>query len=1108
MSKVWEFFENLDEYVYVADIDTHELIYINKKLEKMLAPSWPDGILGRKCYEVLQRCAMPCAMCNNQELKPGTFKEWQYYNPVWDKNLSVKDTLIEENGRRYRMEMVIDIRPQEWKANAARGCKDLEAFTNEALRIALKQETPDESIMVVLEYLGRALNGERTYIYERNEKGSDDNTYEWVAYGVTPVRNSPQNLPTELCTNWYRDLSEGKYIVIKDPEEIRESDPLQYAKLKRQNIRSLFVVPLYDGKRIIGFYGVDNPSGKYLGYVSDILQMMADFIVASINRRDLILRVQQEEADRAAAALQKEVTKTLTGAKMGIWSIIIGEGEPKFVADSTTAALIGVPEGTDPEKTYAVWYANVDKDYAEGLTDCMKKILSGKSAEVVYSYHHPVRGVITIRCGGILDTAYEGAGKELKGYHQDISEYKNSLSEQIELNNTLAARAQENLDMVNDIIGSGLWYMDFNERGEMTHVSWSETFRRMLGFNGTEEFPDTLESWSDRLHPEDKDATMEAYWGCVAGENDYDVTYRLMKKDGEYEWFHARGRVAHYADGAPRLFLGTFINITKERQARKALDEAYEAANRANAAKSEFLSSMSHDIRTPLNAIIGMTAIAAANITSPDKVRHCLTEITASSKHLLGLINEVLDMNKIESGKVNLNMEEFNLADLIDDFVSISKPLVSGKHHTFNVNIRDIEHENVIGDRERLQQSLMNFMSNAVKYTPEGGKIALSIRERPTNRPRIGCYEFVFEDNGIGMSKEFIPKLFDPFTRADDERAERQQGTGLGMSITRNVIRMMNGDIQVESELNKGSRFTATVFMELQNADENIRTEELANLPVLVADDDPIACESTCFALDELGMKGEWVLTGREAIVKVVERHEAEDDYFAVIVDWKMPDMDGIATTRAIRAAVGDEVPIIIISAYDWSDIEEEARMAGANAFIGKPIFKSRIAHLFWSLTGKETPETEKNSLDQYDEASFRGKRVLLVEDNELNAEIAGEILEMTGLEVDHAWNGREAVDKVAAAQDGYYDLVFMDIQMPGMNGYETTETIRAMERPSMKSLPIVAMSANAFAEDVQMAKAAGMDEHVAKPLDFERLLEVLNRFLGNQGNGNQTENR
>ncbi len=534
----------------------------------------------------------------------------------------------------------------------------------------------------------------------------------------------------------------------------------------------------------------------------------------------------------------------------------------------------------------------------------------------------------------------------------------------------------------------------------------------------------------------------------------------------------------------------------EEHKKQEALRTAYEAANRANNAKSDFLSRMSHDIRTPMNAIIGMTAIATTHLDDKERVLDCLQKITVSSKHLLGLINEVLDMSKIESGKINLQNETFILPDLVETLLEIAKPQIKAKQHDLSVSLRGIEHENVIGDSQRIQEAFMNLFSNAIKYTPQGGKIRLTITEKPTNRPLIGCFEFIVEDNGIGMGEEFKKKLFMPFERAEDERARKEQGTGLGMPIAKSIVQMMNGKIEVESEFNKGTKCTMTIFLKLQEPEQDVSYEDIVKLPVLVADDDEIACESTCGMLSELGIEGEWVLSGAEAVERVVARHEKEDDYYAVIVDWQMPGMDGIETTKEIRRLVGMDIPIIILSAYDWSDIEQEARAAGANAFISKPLFKSRLTYLFNNLTGRNTPARQKSALEKLETENFHGSQALLVEDNDINAEIAEEIFKMIGLSVERVENGKEALDRMTQVEDGYYDIVFMDIQMPVMNGYEAARAIRALDRTYTKSVPIIAMTANAFAEDVQEARAAGMNEHVAKPLDFDRLRNVLKKWI------------
>ncbi len=539
-------------------------------------------------------------------------------------------------------------------------------------------------------------------------------------------------------------------------------------------------------------------------------------------------------------------------------------------------------------------------------------------------------------------------------------------------------------------------------------------------------------------------------------------------------------------------------NITKARQneveTQQALKAAFESAMMANQAKSDFLSRMSHDIRTPMNAIIGMTAIAGAHIDDTERVKDSLAKISSSSRHLLGIINDILDMSKIESGKIKLNDENFNLSELLTNLLDMMSPQIKEHGHELKVHIHDIRHEDVIGDSLRIQQVFVNIMSNAIKYTPEGGCITVSVSEKPTVKTKVACYEFVFEDNGIGMTQEFLSKMFDPFERAEDLRTSKVQGTGLGMSITKNIVNMMGGQIHVESEVGKGSRFTITIFLKLQETTD-ADTTALAGLPVLVADDDQIACENTSIILNDIGMDSEWVLSGREAVEKVRVHHSEENDYFAVILDWKMPDMNGIETTKAIRKIVEDDVPIIIISAYDWTDIELEARAAGANAFISKPAFKSNLTKLFLGLIRPDADQTDEEKIPEIGQYDFSDMRVLVVEDNDLNREIAVEILEDTGMQVEEAENGRQAVDLFEAAPEKYYDMILMDIQMPVMNGYDAAVAIRALGKKDSKSIPIIAMTANAFAEDVHAALSAGMNEHIAKPLDLSKLMACIQKW-------------
>jgi len=552
------------------------------------------------------------------------------------------------------------------------------------------------------------------------------------------------------------------------------------------------------------------------------------------------------------------------------------------------------------------------------------------------------------------------------------------------------------------------------------------------------------------------------------------------------------------------ILLGVFISYrhktsifnAEQAKTRDALEDALAAANAASYAKSTFLSSMSHDIRTPMNGIIGMTAIAMAHIDDPSRVEDCLKKITSSGKHLLALINEVLDMSKIESGEVNLNEQLFELSALIDDLITLNKPQADAKYQEMIVRTINISHESAIGDPLRIQQVFTNLVSNAIKYTPERGRIDISLSEKESGNPRLGCYEFKVKDNGIGMSEEFLPHIFDAFTRADETVKNQTQGTGLGMAITRNIVRMMDGDIKVRSRLGEGSEFTVTLYLKLREI-EDIPYEDFVNLRVLVVDNDQLICESSCGLLAELGMSSEWVLSGSEAVKKVEKRHDEGKDYFAVLIDWKMPGMDGVETVREIRRRVDSNVPIIIISAYDWSAIELEAREAGVNGFIGKPLFKSRLVHLFDQLLGRKADENESGLKELTDNASFHGKRILMAEDNDINAEIAIEVLSMLGIEVDWAHNGKEAVEKMESSAPGYYDCIFMDVQMPVMNGLEAAAEIRKLQRPDAAKIPIFAMTANAFADDVRAAMDAGMNEHIAKPLDFNVLIKMLNRYFG-----------
>lgn len=639
----------------------------------------------------------------------------------------------------------------------------------------------------------------------------------------------------------------------------------------------------------------------------------------------------------------------------------------------------------------------------------------------------------------------------------------------------------------NSAVGIVAGYYD----DKLTISMASTDFWNNLGY-GYEDYTEYRElSLLDMVDADDLELFEPESFTDVSGS----FEFRILKKGGAPEYAYAFKTESEDSAGRRQWLLSVRVDHN-EIESRRALREAYAAANQANRAKTQFLTNMSHDIRTPMNAIIGMTAIAGAHIDEKEFVMDCLGKITSSSRHLLALINEILDMSRIESGKMVLTEEDFSLPELIDNMIDMVKGDIVAHQHSFETVISDVEHEAVSGDSLRIQQVFINIMGNAIKYTPNGGQIRLTISEKPTHHTGIGCYEFIIEDNGIGMSEEFQKVLFEPFVRADNQRVSEIQGTGLGMPITKNIVNMMNGDIRIDSELGKGTKVTVTIFLKLRQMSD-LNTDELINLPVLVVDDDIYCCESTVNILNSIGMLGEYTESGERAVEMVAERHREDDDYFAAIIDWRMPGMDGIETTRQIRKHVGPDVPIIMLTAYDYAEIEKEARESGVDAFIAKPLFKSRLTatfkHLMQGETRKYDPGAELRSLSEHD---YSGKRVLIVEDNELNCEIAVEIVGMTGASVETAVNGKEAVDMVNAAEKGYYDLVFMDIQMPIMNGYEAAAAIRNLDDQKGQLLPIIAMTANAFAEDVIMAKNAGINEHIAKPINFEKLDEIMQKWL------------
>ena len=1297
-------------------------------------------------------------------------------------------------GKVWESEDMAELKKTEAEGTRAEQPEELlKAQEDDAIRELLKlvvQKGDQELITSLIETVGAYYEADRCYIFEEDSTGRYiANTYEWCALGIVPEKDNLQDVPIENLDPWLYEFKKHGVFYLNCDDEYAKKEPLIYQVLEPQNIKCLMAAPMMQSGREIGFLGVDNPrkNTDHKLYLS-IAATSAYHELRSIHDREKLEQsmhrnAEIQEAQIAETTRYNNIIEAISGEYHTVWLITKADLTMHFIRSSgktTIQNAVNMGRGNanvdKALKQYIDTYVmEEDRERVEAAVKS-SVIMENVKDRPLYTVNYHRRddaGHVTYH-----QMAFADADDGFILAYRDIDDMmREELEKQETLHKALAAAesATQEIEAVHLALGSGDWFMNFDENGAMTACSWSQKFREMLGYESSEDFPDVLESWSDLLIPEDKERVLNHYWDVVrdrSGKKTYDIYYRLYTKNHAERWFRAIGRLTRRENGSPIKFYGIFLDvdeeirarqneeaksanlidalssvyidvifvdmaenksstvkmdniagslsggyfalsgrpysmkayadsyvhpedryrfepiisiercreffsqrseysfeyravhdgethymqmqmvrpdanrselvlgfknidaqeaerleklhqehellgvvsalsseyvsvylinkeqdtfrtlranevgaavvgeykntdaalsnfvdnyvieedrekmheacklstmdrvvpetgiysvgyrrmvdgtlkhlqmnvarfkdedgvgyfvlgfrditasIEKELEAQHALQEAYDVAEAANRAKSDFLQTMSHDIRTPMNGIIGMTAIAAAHIDDKERVRDSLQKITHASRHLLSLINEVLDMSKIESGKVSLAEEEFNLSDLIDNLLTMTRPQIEEHEHELKVNIREVEHELVIGDSLHIQQAFVNLMSNAIKYTPNGGKIDLSIREIPCNQEKVACYEFVFKDNGIGMSEEFLKQIFEPFTRAEDGRISKVQGTGLGMPITRNIVRMMGGDIQVESKPNEGSVFTVTIFLKLQDTDEKAETQ-FANLSVLVADDDEMSMESAVDILEDLGMQAEGVLSGEAALDRVIHRHAAGRNYNAVILDWKMPGMDGVETARAIRYKVGNDIPIIILSAYDWSDIEEEAREAGVTAFISKPLFKSRLERVFEEILGESDEENEGDSpLKNFDDMDLSAYCCLLVEDNELNAEIAFEILEETGMTVEHVWDGAEAVEAVTAAEDGKYDLVLMDIQMPKMNGYDATRAIRASERKYLKTVPIIAMTANAFAEDVQAARTAGMNEHIAKPIDLNALARVLDKWV------------
>ena len=597
-----------------------------------------------------------------------------------------------------------------------------------------------------------------------------------------------------------------------------------------------------------------------------------------------------------------------------------------------------------------------------------------------------------------------------------------------------------------------------------------------------------------KLHPQDTEGQRSKHLkGLLVNEQrEWDFEY-VHKKTGEQRWFHIIAMGSEIEKKQKCIIV--MSDRTADRKMNQALSDAVSAAETANRAKSTFLSNMSHDIRTPMNAIIGFTTLAVCNIENQEKVRDYLGKILASSNHLLSLINDILDMSRIESGKIHLEETKVNLSDLLHDLKTIISGQIHAKQLELYMDAMDVTDEDIYCDKTRLNQVLLNLLSNAIKFTPAGGTVSVRLRQFPSTQKDCAQYEIRVKDNGIGMSQEFAQKIFDPFERERTSTVSKIQGTGLGMAISKNIVNMMGGTIEIKTQKNKGTEFIIRLMFRIQSEQHRVeKITELEGLKALVVDDDFNTCDSVTKMLVKVGMRSEWTLSGKEAVLRAKQSIELGDAFHAYIIDWRLPDMNGIEVTRQIRS-LGDDTPIIILTAYDWSEIEVEAKAAGVTAFCAKPMFMSDLRETLMTALGQKKEQNNDDVLPEAD-FNFKNKHILLVEDNELNSEIATEILTEYGFIVDTAENGAEALEKVSTSKPGTYDLVLMDVQMPVMNGYEATKCIRKLKDPALANISILAMTANAFDEDRKKALESGMDGFLSKPIVIKELVQALkNKF-------------
>ena len=828
--------------------------------------------------------------------------------------------------------------------------QNMESVINEGIRVALLEDTPDQSLGVLLEHLGKALKGERTYIFEQNESGGDDNTYEWVADGVVPEKENLQNVPPEVCASWYRNFDIGKHIVIENLEDIRETDPLQYENLKRQDIHSLVVVPLYSGEKIIGFYGVDNPPVKSLEYASNMLQTAAYFIVSSLKQRNLFRELQKRSYN---------VLHALSVDYLGIYQVNFDTDECRIYRNSERMSMDCGVNFEDGYQTAVEGYisrcvAPRDQDKLRAVTKKDYVLATLRSKKKFYVRYQ------------VKDNDYGLKNMEIHFSATDKTEGENcaifaqrDVNAVVEQEEKYKLEARRSLEDILEGARTGIWTIEL-EDGCQPRMYADRMMRVLLSVSDEIEPEACYRHWFENIEPDYVEMVQE--------------TVREMMESGRseviYPWNHPKlGKIYVRCGGVPdKTFKkpGVCLNgyhqdITETMVAKgkqeQAIMELLEKVRRANSAKSEFLSHMSHDLRTPINGILGMLSIIEKSQDDPERQRDCRNKIRVSTEHLLSMVNDVLQFSKMDSGRAAEEEESFALRDILENSIALLDERAKERGIRLTLEEIDIQHGRVIGNPLYLQQILMNIIDNAIKYNHPQGAVFVQAKEMSC-RGDTAEYQFVVEDTGIGIGEEFKKHIFEPFTQEHKSARTHYNGVGLGMSIVKQLVDQMKGHIEVESQIGSGSMFRITLPMQI----------------------------------------------------------------------------DGVRDAQAV-----------------------------------------------------DEGQNETGTID--------GMRVLLVEDNEINCEIIEFMLKDAGAEVVTANDGKEAVDAFAASAPETFDCVLMDLMMPVMSGYEAARVIRAMDRSDAKTVPIIALSANAFDEDVAMAKDAGMNEHLAKPVDMGKMFRVMNRL-------------